>query len=119
MRLQTTTTQGLATDVLADQRHMAENLPTDMDFAPWTHERGMMSNLSPIAIEAVLNAARSEVEQDVRTQCCLDSMYFGGKKLGMFAIMAYAVHDQKLARRILEKLKRPLRSSWRIDSNTM
>jgi endo-1,3(4)-beta-glucanase len=87
---------------------MVEALPTEMGFAPWTRERGTLANLTPTARTAVLNAAMSEVEQDVRSQCCLDSMYFSGKGLAKFAMMAYAVHDlagdQNLARRILEKL---------------
>jgi endo-1,3(4)-beta-glucanase len=104
-----TTTKGTATGVLADQWNMVENLPVDMGFAPWTRERGTLSNLSSEAIAAVINVANSEVEQDVNAQCCLNSMYFSGKGLAKFAMMAYALHDlarnQDLARKVLDKLK--------------
>jgi endo-1,3(4)-beta-glucanase len=99
----------MSTGVIADKWQMNEVLPVDMGFAPWTRERGTLSNLSPPAITAVINAARSEAEQDFNAQCCLDSMYFSGKGLAKFAMMAYAVHDlahdPELARRVLDKLK--------------
>jgi endo-1,3(4)-beta-glucanase len=108
LRIQTTT-KAIATGIFSDQWQMIESLPIEMGFAPWTRERGTLRTLSPTARTAVLNAARSEVQQDVRAQCCLDSMYFSGKGLAKFAMMAYAVHDlvgdQTLARQILDKLK--------------
>jgi endo-1,3(4)-beta-glucanase len=104
-----TTTKGMATGVIADRWCMVENLPVNLSFAPWTRERGTASNLSPRAVTAVVNAARSEAEQDFNAQCCLDSMYFSGKGLAKFAMMAYALHDlahePELARRVLDKLK--------------
>jgi endo-1,3(4)-beta-glucanase len=88
---------------------MTEQLPVDMGFAPWSRDRGTIHNLSPAATASVLNAAISEVEQDFMGQCCLDSMYFSGKGLGKFAMMAYALNDlaenPNLARKVLDKLK--------------
>jgi endo-1,3(4)-beta-glucanase len=95
--------------VLADQWHMMEQLPVDMGFAPWSRDRGSASNLSPAAVAAITNAAQAEADQDFKGQCCLDSMYFSGKGLGKFAMMAYVLHhivrNQDITKKVLDKLK--------------
>jgi endo-1,3(4)-beta-glucanase len=104
-----TTTKGMATGVTADEWHMNEPLPIDMGFAPWVSGRGTLNKLSPAAIAAVVNAAKSEVEQDVNSQCCLSSMYFSGKGLAKFAMMAFTLndlaHQPEMAKGLLNKLK--------------
>ncbi|KAF2400691.1 endo-1,3-beta-glucanase Engl1 [Trichodelitschia bisporula] len=104
LKLQTTT-KGVATGVVGDRWGMEEGLPVSMGFGP----AGVL-RLAGAGREAVIRAARSEVEQEVHPQCCLDSMYFSGKGLGKFAMMAYAVGEMAgemgLAAKVLEKLKR-------------
>ncbi|KIV99369.1 uncharacterized protein PV09_08914 [Verruconis gallopava] len=108
MRLRTTT-KGMATAVLSDVWQMKEQLPVDMGFSPWLPTKELPIHLSPLAAAAVVEAGRSEIDQDVVGQCNLDSMYFSGKGLGKFAMMAIALHEmageQNLAKRVLDKLK--------------
>jgi endo-1,3(4)-beta-glucanase len=108
MRLQTTT-KGMATGVLADVWQMNEQLPNDMCFIPWRMDRKLSTQLSPVAAAAVIEAGKAEAEQDVMAELDLDSMYFSGKRLGSFAMMAIALHDmvgdQVLASKVLNKLK--------------
>lgn len=111
LRLQTTT-KGIATGFLADSWRMEEILPVDMGFAPWHPVRRSITSLPGPAVEAINNAARTEIEQDFNAQCCLDSMYFSGKGFAKFAMMIYTVHDlagnRQLALKGLSKLKAAL-----------
>jgi endo-1,3(4)-beta-glucanase len=75
-----TTTKGLATAVLSDSWTMVEeDLPTSMNFAPWSPSRKSQSILSPAAVAAISNVSISEVSQDMNAQTNLSSMYFSGK----------------------------------------
>jgi endo-1,3(4)-beta-glucanase len=84
-----------------------------MEFAPWLLDTKISRQLSPDAAAAVIDAGRVEAEQDVMGQCNLDSMYFSGKGLGKFAMMAIALADmageKELAGKVLEKLKQAFR----------
>lgn len=108
MRLNTTT-KGMAVGVLTDNWQVNEQLPIDMGFTPWLPNKRMSPQLSPAAAVAVIQAGKIEVEQDVLAQCNLDSMYFSGKGLGKFAMMAIALPDmaceKDLAMRVIQKLK--------------
>jgi endo-1,3(4)-beta-glucanase len=95
--------------VLADNWQVNEQLPIDMGFTPWLPNKRLSPELSPAAAAAVIEASKIEVEQDVIAQCNLDSMYFSGKGLGKFAMMAIALHDmageKAIAMKVLQKLK--------------
>lgn len=89
-----TPTKGMATAVIADGWTLIEpNLPTDMGFAPWSPAGGSAATLSAAAIQAIVKAGSSEINQDMNTQSNLDSMYFSGKALSKFAMIVYTLHD--------------------------
>jgi endo-1,3(4)-beta-glucanase len=104
-----TTTKGKAQGLLADQWTMVEKLYTDMGFEPYSVVNGPITNLSDAARTIISKVGAAEIEQDVMSQCCLDSMYFSGKGLGKFAMMVYALHEMALnptlAKKGLTKLK--------------
>ena len=107
MRLQTTT-KGMATAVLADNWQINEQIPEDMGFTPWIAGRRLPSQLSPVAATVVAEAGKAESDQDFIGQCNLDSMYFSGKGLGKFAMMAVALHmagQRQLVDKVVQKLK--------------
>lgn len=79
-----TTTKGNATAVLADSWTLVENLPTTMDFAPWSPAHGKVGTLSVAAKNAIQSIAASEISQDMNAQTNLDSMYFSGKVCALF-----------------------------------
>jgi endo-1,3(4)-beta-glucanase len=75
-----TTTKGVATAVNADSWILVErNLPTSMNFAPWSPASGSQSLLSANALAAIRNAASTEVSQNMTQQTNLNSFYFAGK----------------------------------------
>lgn len=75
-----TPTKGVANLVRGSHWTMAEsNLPTGMDFAPWSPERGSIKKLSGRAKSLIQAAAASELSQNMIAQTDLDSMYFSGK----------------------------------------
>lgn len=87
-------TKGMATAVIANGWTLIElNLPTDMDFAPWSPITGSVTTLSAAAIQAIIKAGSSEVNQDMDAQSNLDSIYFSGKALSKFAMIVYTLHD--------------------------
>ncbi|KAK4994938.1 endo-1,3-beta glucanase [Elasticomyces elasticus] len=89
-----TTTKGLATAVVADSWTLSEtDLPTNMDFAPWSPSRGSVKTLSSSAISLMNTAGEAELSQDISQQTNLNSMYFSGKGLAKFAAIVYAIHD--------------------------
>ncbi|KAL2822863.1 glycosyl hydrolase family 81-domain-containing protein [Aspergillus granulosus] len=105
-----TTTKGVATAVIGEYWSMTEpDLPTTMDFAPWTVTSGSNSQLSQAAQSVIRNAAAVELQQDMDAQSNLNSMYFSGKALSKFATIIYTVDrllgDHALAAPALERLK--------------
>lgn len=89
-----TSTKGMATAVIADGWTLIEpNLPTDMGFAPWYPTVGSTTTLSAAAMQAIVTAGSSEINQDMNAQSNLDSMYFSGKALSKFAMIVYTLHD--------------------------
>jgi endo-1,3(4)-beta-glucanase len=74
-----TTTKGVATAIVADSWTLVENLPTTLDFAPWSPSGGSRSTLSTSAIAAISSVALSEVSQNMSAQTNLNSMYYSGK----------------------------------------
>ena len=88
------TTKGMATAVIANNWTMVEyNLPTDTRFAPWSPTVGSANTLSAAAIQAIIKAGTSEVNQDMNAQSDLNSMYYSGKALSKFAVIVYTLHD--------------------------
>lgn len=72
--------------------------------------KGSIATLSAQAASAILSAAQTEADQDVKGKCCLDSMYFSGKGLGKFAMILYVLHSlvyapPELTTKVLNKLK--------------
>lgn len=89
------------------------DLPIEIGFDPWTSVPGFgysSSNYSGAVRDLIAKAARNEVEQDVAGACDLDSMYFGGKQLDKYAIIAFVTHfvlrDSALTQKILPKVKK-------------
>lgn len=106
----TTTTKGNATAVIADSWTMIEsNLPTSMDFAPWSPTIGPVSTLSSSAVAAIKSVAATEATADMDSEVNLPSMYFAGKKANKYASLVYTIHDllndPVLAATALTKLK--------------
>jgi endo-1,3(4)-beta-glucanase len=105
-----TTTKGLATAVVGNSWTMVEtNLPTTMEFAPWSVTGGSVTTLAPATQRVVLNAAPSELSQNMAAETDLDSMYFSGKALSKFAVLVYTVsvlaRNPQLAASGLQQLK--------------
>jgi endo-1,3(4)-beta-glucanase len=104
-----TVTKGIATAVISDRWVMQERIYSGLGFAPYDLERGSITQISPSACELVASVGAAEVEQDIRGQGVLNSMYFSGKGLCKFAMMIYVLHDivgrPDLAMKGLAKLK--------------
>ncbi|KAL3463427.1 glycosyl hydrolase family 81-domain-containing protein [Aspergillus heterothallicus] len=105
-----TTTKGMARAVIGEYWSMTEpELPTNMDFAPWTASSGSTRQLSQAAQTVIKNAAATELQQDMDAQSNLNSMYYSGKALSKFATIIYTVDkllgDHASAAPALERLK--------------
>ena len=88
-----TITKGKATAVVSDQWVMVENIFPQLSFAPFDLLRGTITQISPTAMSLAITVGASEVDQDYRSQCVLNSMYFSGKGLGKFAMLCYVLND--------------------------
>lgn len=105
-----TTTKGMATAIIGENWNMTEkNLPTSMGFAPWSPSHGNIKEISTTAQQVINKVAPTELNQDMKKQTSLDSMYFSGKALNKFAMLIYTVDklgkDPSLAKPALDKLK--------------
>ncbi|KAK1149325.1 endo-1,3-beta glucanase [Aspergillus melleus] len=88
-----TTTKGQATAVIGEIWTMNEpDLPVGMGFAPWSTSQGSVDTLSAAAQKVILEAAPTELKQDVGKESDLNSMYFSGKALSKFATLVYTVN---------------------------
>ncbi|GJC96596.1 glycosyl hydrolase family 81 [Colletotrichum higginsianum] len=88
-----TPTKGTATAVLADQWTMVEaEMPVNMDFSPWSPERGSLTTLSDNARVVIRGIAAQEVSQDMMAQSDLDSMYFSGKVRAWGGVVSSATY---------------------------
>ncbi|KAJ5139672.1 hypothetical protein N7448_003080 [Penicillium atrosanguineum] len=89
-----TTTKGNATAVIGETWTLTEpNLPIDMGFAPWTTTKGSVHTFSSAVQHAILQVAPTEINQDIKEQSNLNSMYYSGKALSKFAILIYTVNQ--------------------------
>ncbi len=105
-----TTTKGVATAIIGDSWTLVEqDLPVDLDFAPWTPTTRSKTALSESAIRLIEQVAASEINQDYNSQTNLDSMYFSGKALAKFATIIYTTNvllrKRSLATQGLDELK--------------
>ncbi|OKL59334.1 hypothetical protein UA08_05390 [Talaromyces atroroseus] len=105
------TTKGNMTAVAADSWTMIEDeLPIDIDFAPWSPRFGKIDQLSSDVQQTIRAAADSELTPDVDGQSNLNSMYYSGKVLSKFATLVYTVHtladDPDRASATLDGLKK-------------
>jgi endo-1,3(4)-beta-glucanase len=104
-----TVTKGIATAVISDRWVMQEPTYYGLGFAPYNFNCGSVTQISPQASALIASIGAAEVEQDVRGQSVLNSMYFSGKGLCKFAMMIYVLHDivlrPDLAAKGLVKLK--------------
>lgn len=108
LKLQTTT-KGEATAVLGDSWTMEENdLPIEMDFAPYKPGKSTVE-FSDAVKAKIMNAARSELQQDMAQNTDVSSMYFSGKGLAKYAFILYTVQgllkDAAAAQDGLNRLK--------------
>ncbi|KKA30039.1 hypothetical protein TD95_001509, partial [Thielaviopsis punctulata] len=105
-----TPTKGIATGVLARKWTFVEtNLPTDLGFAPYAPGTGSKTAVSAAALDRIHSAAQGEVAQNVTEQAVQQSMYFSGKALAKFALIAWTTHtvlqDANATATVLGKLK--------------
>ncbi|ODQ64259.1 glycoside hydrolase [Nadsonia fulvescens var. elongata DSM 6958] len=103
-------TKGDMVGVVANSLVMVETeLPTQIQFLPWSTLGASTSNLNADNIKLIESIAEREVEQNITGQTNLDSMYFSGKGLDKFAFILLTIHDiignRDLALRALDKLK--------------
>ncbi|KAJ5758847.1 hypothetical protein N7520_006003 [Penicillium odoratum] len=88
------TTKGNATAVIGETWTMTEeDLPIDIEFAPWSTADGTANTLSQSAQEAILKFAPIELQQDIGVQSDLNSMYYSGKALSKFATLIYTANQ--------------------------
>jgi endo-1,3(4)-beta-glucanase len=104
------TTKGLMTGVTGNRWLFSEpDLPISIGFGPWTWSSSQQLSLTPDALKTISQAASAEIAGDYNAQSNLNSMYFSGKALSKFAILAWIAHDilrdPKLAAEGLRKLK--------------
>lgn len=105
-----TPTKGNATAVIGESWTMVEpDLPTDMDFAPWSPSTGSVQTLPETARQLILSVASKELRLDIDQLADIGSMYFSGKILSKFAALIYTVHrladDPQTAAPFLDALK--------------
>jgi endo-1,3(4)-beta-glucanase len=105
------TTKGVMNAVAADSWTMVENdLPINMDFAPWSPYYGNVDTLSSDVQQTISTVADSELTPDIDGQSNLNSMYYSGKVLSKFATLVYTVHtlanDPDRAAATLDGLKK-------------
>lgn len=110
------TVMGKMTACVVDALEMQEDLPYYIGFLPWSVVRPTRGDkffncnkYSRDDLELMRRAATEELNQDIISQCCLDSMYFSGKGLDKFAfillVTRYILGDIDLTKRGLDKLK--------------
>ncbi|GAM87948.1 hypothetical protein ANO11243_059760 [Dothideomycetidae sp. 11243] len=104
-----TPTKGMGTAVVADSWTFTENLPTDIGFAPWSPSTGSTTTVSAQAQQLIIQAATSELSQNMVAQTDLNSMYYSGKGLAKFAAICFAASsiggNKTLAYTGLQKLE--------------
>lgn len=105
-----TTVKGNSVAIRGDSWTLEENnLPVDMEFAPWQPGHGSIRAVSSEASAMINEAASTELQQDMSEMSNLDSMYYSGKELGKYASMVFAVNDMvknaSLAQDGLDRLK--------------
>lgn len=104
-----TTTKGDATLIQADSWTMQEpDLPVNIGFSP-VSEGGHTAGFSQATVAKIAAAAQADVNQDFEYQINLNSMYFAGKALSKFAMVAWVaseiVQNRQLTIDCLNKLK--------------
>ncbi|KAM0716275.1 hypothetical protein Q7P37_007720 [Cladosporium fusiforme] len=105
-----TTVKGNSVAIRGDSWTLEENnLPVDMEFAPWQPGHGSIRALSAEAKALINEAATSELRQNMSEMSDLDSMYYSGKELGKYASIVFAANDMaqnaSLAQDGLDRLK--------------
>jgi endo-1,3(4)-beta-glucanase len=100
------TTMGLMQAYTATTWTMTETLPLDITFLPGGAE---VSSFSAKALSAIASAVEADVQQDISSLSNLDSQYFAGKALAMYAEICLVANDilknSSLAATCLSKLK--------------
>lgn len=102
---------GSMTGLIADRLEMSVEVPSELEFLPFTTIPGKSNppQYSSEVLEAIRNAASSEVNGDVTNESNLNSMYFSGKVLAKYAWILYCcqyiLNDQALVSKLLPQLK--------------
>ncbi|ANB11364.1 Dse4p [Sugiyamaella lignohabitans] len=110
------TTMGKMTACVTDNLEMEEDLPNFIGFLPWAQNITNKSDAnfefgkySSEDLDLLRRTAEQELEQDMKGQGCLDSMYFSGKGIDKFAfvliVAKYILKDDALTQKGLTKLK--------------
>ena len=66
-----------------------QNLPYDMEFAPWSPQHRTRAAVPPEAQQLIHKVSAAELAEDIVAQTNLNSMYFSGKGLAKFAFAVY------------------------------
>ncbi|KAA8916748.1 hypothetical protein TRICI_001104 [Trichomonascus ciferrii] len=109
------TVMGPMTACLTSDLEMEETLPCDIGFLPWAQfsaksdeEFLSQTKYDAQTMDLMKQVAAEELDQDMKGQTNLDSMYFSGKGFDKFAFILTVTHyilkDQELTKRGLEKL---------------
>ncbi|KAK9237993.1 endo-1,3(4)-beta-glucanase [Lipomyces kononenkoae] len=72
---------------------LQEELPTGIQFEPWTSIPGQKATYTSNALKLITSAAASEIAEDFNAQTNLNSMYYAGKALDKFAMICYVAHS--------------------------
>lgn len=110
------TVMGKMTACVVNVLEMQEELPYYIGFLPWSVINPTQSDkyfncnkYSTSEMNLMRSMAFKELDQDIKGQACLDSMYFSGKGIDKFAfillVTRYILGDMELTKRGLDKLK--------------
>ncbi|KAK6460301.1 hypothetical protein DFJ63DRAFT_323804 [Scheffersomyces coipomensis] len=103
------TTLGTMIGCLTNSFQMEEQIPTSMEWDPYTTIPGNSSNYTANTIAAITAAATNEVNDDVVTMANVNSMYTSGKILLKYALVVYTTHfiiqNSDLTNILLPKIK--------------
>uniref|UniRef100_A0A060TAI1 glucan endo-1,3-beta-D-glucosidase n=1 Tax=Blastobotrys adeninivorans TaxID=409370 RepID=A0A060TAI1_BLAAD len=109
------TVMGPMVGCITQELEMCESLPRDVGFLPWARfhaqDDGQFGSgpYDDNLRQLMRSVAAEELQQDIKGQSCLDSMYFSGKGLDKFAFILLVtkliLNDDQLTKQGLEKLK--------------
>lgn len=106
-------TNGLMKAYATDRLTMVvADLPVDIGIEPWTCIPGFTydkNNYNDYVKQKIREAASVDANEDILSNCNVDSMYFGGKQLDKYAYLAWVakfiLQDNDVLNRVLPRIK--------------